>query len=622
MSGAALESETTIEALSSFDLLVLPAEAQLYNETFFTEARKQNPDIIILAYVPSVSYNNLYWNDALHKSLKSGIKSSWWLKDKNGNTVSVWPGTSALNLASDWADYLASYAAATVYGTKLWDGIFFDEFNDSAPSGGSVTDQEWRNGYLNLLSKTRARLGTNAVIITNGSSDALFRPYINGRMFESFPTPWEDSGDWDAVEKKYLEMEETVGYDPIMVLNGNTDNTGAQNDYQAVRFGLTSALLGGAYFGFDYGTSSHAQLWTYDEYETYLGEPRGQAEDLLDSSNTTIKDSVWARDFINGKVVLNSTGQTQTVKLDGDYEKIHGQQDPTTNSGTIVSRITLTTEDGIILLRPIEQIDQAAFSNGSFARIYDAEGNTKRVGFFAYDSDYRGGQTIIRYNLDKDEELETIAANNTEVKIFDDNGEEQAAFCPYTSNYSLGINLDVGDLEGDDRPEIVTGTEYGGGPQVRIFNQDGVLIHPGFFAYDTNFRGGVHITLGDTNDDGADEIITGAGPGGGPHLRIFDKNGALINPGWFTYNTAFRGGVYVASGDVDGDDETEIITGAGPGGGPHIKVYNENGELENEFFTGSVSDTTGIKITVADVDNDGVDEIITLSEDVFTFSSF
>jgi len=622
LSGSNLEGESAITNLSSFDLLVLPAEAQLYNKTFFTEARKKNPDIIILAYVPTVSYNNLYWNDSLHKSLKSGIQSSWWLKNSTGSNISIWPGTSALNLNSGWAEYLASYAATSVYGSGLWDGIFFDEVNDSAPSGSTVTNSQWADGYANLFKTTRTAVGSKAIIITNGSSSSTFRSYINGRMFESFPTPWEGDGDWDTVTKNYLDMEDTVGYDPIFFLNGNTGNTGNQNNYQAVRFGLTSALLGGAYFGFDYGTESHAQIWEYDEYDAYLGEPKGEPEDLLNLNNTTIKESVWGRDFTNGKIVVNSTNQNQTVSLDGDYEKLHGTQDPTINNGAIVSRVTVPAEDGLILLRPIEKINNTSYTNGAFARIYDAKGNMKRTGFFAYDSDYLGGLTVVNYDIDGDKKLETITADKTEVVIYEDDGTQHTAFCPFTESYELGINLSVGDLENDGSAEIITGTEYGAGPQIRIFNKDGVLINPGFFAYDQAFRGGVHVALGDVNNDGNLEIIAGAGKSGGPHVRIFNKNGTLINPGFFAYNQAFRGGVYVGSGDVDGDGQIEIVTGAGPSGGPHVRIYNYNGALENEFFTGSALDSTGVKITVADVDGDNIDEIVTLSEDVFTFSKF
>ena len=628
LSGPRLEETETLKSLSRFDLIVLPAEAQVFNKTFFTQIRKLNPDIIILAYVPTVSFNHLYWSDALHIKLKKGIRAEWWLQDGNGNPKSIWPNTSALNLSSGWNAYLASFVSNEIMSTGLWDGVFYDEVSDEiawispidinrdgAPDVAKEANENWEQSYISLFSQTRSLIGNEKIIITNGSSKRSYTPYVNGRMFESFPTPWEGDGGWQTVMKNYLSLEHEVKNPSIFFLNGDTQNKGFQNDYQKVRFGITSTLLGNGYFGFDFGTENHAQLWEYDEYQIYLGKPK---EDI----SHTIKNGVWQRNFENGKVVVNATSKPQTIQLDGEYEKIHGTQDPKTNNGSIVSKIHLLANDGIILLRPVEKIEDNLFLNGSFVRIFNQHGKTARTGFFTYDPLYRGGQRMVYKDLDGDGRKETIVANQSKIEIYKENGELINQFYPYTQAYHGGINFALADLDQDGTIEIITGTNKGGGPQVRIFNKDGVLIHPGFFAYDPQFRGGISLAIGDLNGDNINEIIVGAGEGGGPHVRVFNKDGKLLNPGFFAYDPQFRGGVHVAAGDINGDGKDEIITGPGIGGGPHVRVFNKDSELLQQFFAFESSQTSGVDVTVTDLDTDGIDEIIGISNNVFTFSVF
>lgn len=627
-----------IEELSLFDLVVVPVEVQVWNPSFFKTIRSLNPDIIILPYVATVSWNDLYWVDSLHQAMYQDIQNNWWLTDGNGTQISVWPNTRALNLNSGWTSYLAKHVEEIVFSTGYWDGVYFDEVQDSiswvgtvdvdtngTPDSPSLADDLWEEHYTRLFKETRERLGSNAIIMTNGSSNRAFFPYVNGRMFETFPSSHNTLDEWKNMFGEYQAVQNGAAYTPINMINVNTDNTGgkgSQTDYRAVRFGLTTTLLADGYFSYDESTYNHASLWTYDEFDVYLGAPKSSLQNVYNPQQSTIDEGVWLREFEEGQVIVNATTITQTVRLDGEFEKLHGTQDPTVNNGRIVSEVTISPQDGVILLRPIEEIIAATYINGAFARIYDIHGETKRTGFFAYDSSQRGGNQVIHYDTDLDGLYETIAADDTFVYIYDDDGSLHASFAPYSSTYNRGINISVGDIENDGSIEIVTGTENGGGPHVRVFNADGVLINPGFFAYADSFRGGVNVTIGDLNGDAIKEIICGAGFNGGPHVRVFKKDGTLINPGFFAYDPGFRGGVNVSAGDVTGDGIDEIVTGPGVGGSPLARVYDKDGNLKNEFYVFDSSQRSGLEVVASDLDGDSIAEIIGLTADVFTLSTY
>ena len=96
---------------------------------------------------------------------------------------------------------------------------------------------------------------------------------------------------------------------------------------------------------------------------------------------------------------------------------------------------------------------------------------------------------------------------------------------------------------------------------MNVYNQTGLLYS--IMAYDAAFGGGVRVAMGDINGDGVPEVVTAPGQGGGPDIRVFDGvTHAIINE-FLAYDLAFTGGVFIALGDVNGDNFLDIVTGAG-----------------------------------------------------------
>ena len=187
----------------------------------------------------------------------------------------------------------------------------------------------------------------------------------------------------------------------------------------------------------------------------------------------------------------------------------------------------------------------------------------------------------------------------SKIKIVDVDGNLESEFNSYGDNFLGGAYISSGDVNGDGDDEIITGAGNGGGPQVRIFNDKGDVLGQ-FFAYNSNFRGGVRVAVADIDSKVAHkkaEIITAAGPGGGPHVRIFNDKGDVLGQ-FFAYNSNFRGGISIAASDVDNDGLAEIVTGAGPGGTPHVRVFESNGKIIGSFYAYEDDFSGGVNVGV------------------------
>jgi uncharacterized protein GlcG (DUF336 family) len=273
----------------------------------------------------------------------------------------------------------------------------------------------------------------------------------------------------------------------------------------------------------------------------------------------------------------------------------------------------------------------AESGGGPHVRVFNANNDSASdpgINFFAYDASFRGGVRVAVGDVDLDGSNDIITAagvgGGPHIRVFHQNGQPLAgplgSFFAYNPAFTGGVYVAAGDVNGDGRADVITGAGAGGGPHVRVFDAATGTVIREFFAFAPNFTGGVRVAAGDVNGDTHADIIVAAGTSGGPHVRVFDGVTGAQLPGaigsFFAYNPGFTGGVFVAAGDLNGDSRADIITGAGEGGGPHVRAFDAvTGANIYNSFAYEVQFTGGVRVAAANLDMDPQAEIVTAPGD-------
>jgi hypothetical protein len=240
-------------------------------------------------------------------------------------------------------------------------------------------------------------------------------------------------------------------------------------------------------------------------------------------------------------------------------------------------------------------------------------------GFAPLPKGFTGGVTVAAGDINADSipDIITAPAKNAPplVRVYNAfTGKEERNFFAYDPGFYGGVNLAAGDVNGDGKTDIITGTASGGVPLVNVFDGATGRLTRAFFAYDPAFRGGVTVAAADTNGDHKADIVTGTGLGGVPLVNVFSGSNAHLLHAFFAFNPSFLGGVTVAAGDLDGDGKADIVVGNGVGADNEIRTYDgPTAILRNQV---AVHDThlgvnaNGLTLALMDLDNDGKLDII------------
>jgi hypothetical protein len=299
------------------------------------------------------------------------------------------------------------------------------------------------------------------------------------------------------------------------------------------------------------------------------------------------------------------------VVLDGEYERLRGTQDPVVNSGERSATFVVPAKDALLLLRPVGNVRGGVFLNGAYTKIFNRDERSVRSGFFNYDDAWKGGSLIGFYGKYK------VIGSIGEITVLED-GREILKFKPFGDNYRGKISFALANLGADKIPELILWNQESSPQMIKVYRLTGSLIKY-YYPYGRRsaYRGGT-VAAGDVNGDGLVEIVFGASVGTRPEVRIYDSNFNLLKS-FLAYSSGFRGGVNIALGDLYGNGKKQIITGAASAGGPHVKIFDARGrEIGAGFFAFSEKLRSGVLVSAADTDGDGRDEILVMSNSVFT----
>ncbi len=220
--------------------------------------------------------------------------------------------------------------------------------------------------------------------------------------------------------------------------------------------------------------------------------------------------------------------------------------------------------------------------------------------------------------LDNDGTIRIIATGQyfgTSVKILSTQGQQIHNLVPFGSNYRGSIDAAVLRRPGQGQLAVATRSEDA---QLRWYDDQGRLTDSQTLY--AHYRGGLELASGDIDGDGVDELIVTMSHG--HEVRVYNWQHQRISV-FSPLGSKWTGGFAVTTGDLDGDGNQEIIVTPREGGGnAPVFLTTLHGVVKASWrlYTGRYHGE--MDIFGLDVDQDGYDELVAVGKTGATFAQY
>lgn len=276
-------------------------------------------------------------------------------------------------------------------------------------------------------------------------------------------------------------------------------------------------------------------------------------------------------------------------------------------------------------------------------RLVDAATGVVLAQTMAFEPAFRGGVRVALGDVDADGTAELIAGSGpgrvAEIRVFRQHTSgstiiltEMPAYrtFPFGTAYTGGIEVSAGDLDGDNRQDLVAAMSRGGGT-VSAFRSvnaaDPIQNTPyrTFTPFGARFDGGATVTVADVGTfsqgrltnaavaDGRMEIVVGSGAGMRSTVLVYDVSATpRVVSTILPFPVQQVGGVAVSAGRLNADTIDKIFVASGRGGGGVIRVYNGRVDqatpaalVTSTAFAGLARPNAPVFMAPIDLDGDG-----------------